>query len=88
MGGGIDLCARRLFRLKFNYKQPLLEYFFDVMRSLGSTESQSESNFPFLCKRVQETKDEYYKMLLKISTHLVGYCLLTYFRDEIATVAS
>ncbi len=33
-------------------------------------------------------KDEYYEMLQKISTHLVEYCPLTYFRDEIATVIS
>ncbi len=37
---------------------------------------------------VQDNKDEYYEMLQKNSTHLVGYCLLTYFRDEIATVTS
>ncbi len=35
-------------------------------------------------KSAQETKDEYYEMLQKISTHLVGYC----FKDEIATVIS
>ncbi len=37
-------------------------------------------------KNIQETKDEYYEMLQKISTHLVGYCPLTYFRDKIVTV--
>ncbi len=59
------------------------------MRIFGSDESQSKSNFPFLyIISVQETKDEYYEMLQKISTHLVGYCLLTYFRNEITTVNS
>ncbi len=39
-------------------------------------------------KSALETKDEFYEMLQKISTYLVGYCLLMYFRDEIATVIS
>ncbi len=42
----------------------------------------------YTIKSIQETEDEYYEMLQKISTHLVGYCLLTYFRDEIAAVTS
>ncbi len=40
------------------------------------------------CKSAQETKYEYYEMLQTISTHLVGYCLFMYFRDETATVIS
>ncbi len=88
--GEIDLCAHGLFCTKFNFEQLLLEAFFDMMRIFGSGESQSESNFPFFLhfKSAQETTDECYEMLLKIFTDLVGYCLLTYFRDEIATVIS
>ncbi len=61
-----------------------------MMRIFGSDESQSESNFPFLyiVKSAQETKDECYEMLQKITTPWVGCCLLTYFRDEIAKVIS
>ncbi len=39
-------------------------------------------------KMVRETEDEYYEMLQKISTRPVGYGLLTYFRDEVATATS
>ncbi len=49
------------------------------MRIFGSAESQGESNIPFLYNiSAQEAEDEYYKMLQKISTHMVGYCLLMY----------
>ncbi len=58
------------------------------MRIFGGDEFKVNPISHFFNKSVQETKDEYYEMLQKISTHLVGYCLLTYFRDEIATVTS
>ncbi len=54
----------------------------------GSIQSESESYFPFLYISVQQTKDEYYEILEKISAHQVRYCPVTYFRDEIATVTS
>ncbi len=46
--GEIDICAGELFCMKFNSEQLLFEAFFDVLRIVGITEPQSESNFPFL----------------------------------------
>ncbi len=34
--GEIDICARGLFRMKFNFEQFLLGAFFDAMRIFGS----------------------------------------------------
>ncbi len=80
----------RIFRTKFDSEQLLLEPFFDLMCIFGSDESLSESSFLFLyiVRVLQETEDEYYEMLQKISTHLVEHCLFTYFRDERATGSS
>ncbi len=46
--GQVDICARGHFCTKFTSKQLLFEAFFDVMRTFGSIEPHSESNFPFL----------------------------------------
>ncbi len=87
--GEIDICAHHLFCTKFNSEQLLFEAFFDVMRIYGGNVPQSECNFPFLYivrafSRLQ-TNVICYEMLKKIFTHLVRYCLVTYFRDEKAT---
>ncbi len=48
-GGGwvTDICARRLFRTKFNFQQLLFKDFFDAMRILGGVEPRTEYTSPF-----------------------------------------
>ncbi len=43
----IDICARGLFSMKFNFEQVLFEPFFDVMRIFGSVQPKGECNLLF-----------------------------------------
>ncbi len=44
----IDICARVLFCMKFNFEQLLFKAFFDAKRIFGIVEPQTESTFLFL----------------------------------------
>ncbi len=47
LGREIDICAHRLFSMKFNCEQLLFEVFLDVMRIFGIVEPQIECILQF-----------------------------------------